>query len=88
MTEREAFEAFCKNTGRHPDDMKMAIWQAACAWQRERAARVCDEISADKWALYKGRPPYTGKEAGRASDFTQGQSDGADLCADKIRSGS
>lgn len=25
MTDREAFEAFCSETGRHPDDMKMAI---------------------------------------------------------------
>ena len=50
-----------------------------------KAAKACDDISADKWALYKGRPPYTGQEPGRASDFTQGQADGADLCSKAIK---
>ena len=60
---------------------------AAVAAERERCAKVCDAIAEDKWALYKGRAPYTGKEPGRASDHTQGQSDGADQCADAIRRG-
>ena len=60
---------------------------AAVAAERERCAKVCDAIAEDKWALYKGRAPYTGKEPGRASDHTQGQSDGADQCADAIRKG-
>ena len=51
----------------------------------EQAAENCDAISADKWSLYKGRPPYTGREPERASDQTQGESDGADDCADAIR---
>jgi hypothetical protein len=44
-----------------------------------------DKIETDKWALYKGRPPYTGLEAGRAQEFTQGQADGAALCWQAIR---
>lgn len=53
--------------------------------EREECAKVCDAISTDKWALYKGHKPYTGQEPGRAADFTQGQSDGADLCEQAIR---
>lgn len=51
----------------------------------ERAAKVCDDISVDRFRLYKGRPPYTGSEPGRADPSVQGQSDGADDCADAIR---
>jgi hypothetical protein len=51
----------------------------------EEASKECDRISADRWALYKGRKPYTGQELDRASDFTQGQADGADLCDQAIR---
>ena len=86
MTDREAFEAWydAQPDGRiQPWD----VWQAATAATRERCAKVCDAIAEDKWALYKGRAPYTGKEPGRASDHTQGQSDGADQCADAIRKG-
>ncbi len=55
--------------------------------RRERAACVaaCSKIEDDKWALYKGQPPYTGQESGRAQDFTQGQADGAALCVDAIQ---
>ena len=63
------------------------VWQAATEAEREWCAKVCDAIAEDKLALYKGRAPYTGKEPGRASDHTQGQSDGADQCADAIRKG-
>lgn len=55
------------------------------AAEREECAKVCDAISTDKWALYKGHKPYTGQEPGRAADFTQGQSDGAELCEQAIR---
>ncbi|CAB3729783.1 hypothetical protein LMG22037_05476 [Paraburkholderia phenoliruptrix] len=51
----------------------------------EEAAKVCDEIAADCWSLYKGRAPYTGREAGRADPGVQGESDGADKCAAAIR---
>ena len=55
------------------------------AAEREACAKLCDEIAIDMWNLYKGRPPYKGDEEGRASDFTQGRSDGADDCAEAIR---
>ena len=55
------------------------------AAEREACAKLCDEIAIDMWKLYKGRPPYKGDEEGRASDFTQGRSAGADDCADAIR---
>ena len=53
--------------------------------EREACAKVADSISEDQWALYKGRPPYTGQELERASDYTQGKSDGAEVCAAAIR---
>ena len=53
--------------------------------ERESCAKLCDEIAIDMWNLYKGRPPYKGDEEGRASDFTQGRSAGADDCAAAIR---
>jgi hypothetical protein len=55
------------------------------AAEREACAKLCDEIAIDMWKLYKGRPPYKGDEKGRASDFTQGRSAGADDCAEAIR---
>lgn len=58
---------------------------AAKAEEREACAKVCDSISEDQWALYKGRSPYTGKELERASEYTQGKSDGAEVCAAAIR---
>ncbi len=51
----------------------------------EEARIECDRISTDRWSLYKGRKPYTGQELDRASDFTRGQADGADLCEQAIR---
>ncbi|MBB5444605.1 MULTISPECIES: hypothetical protein [unclassified Paraburkholderia] len=51
----------------------------------EEAAKVCGEIAGDCWILYKGRAPYTGREAGRADPQVQGESDGADKCAAAIR---
>ena len=91
MTDREAFEAWAGkrekyHTTREWDAMHRA-WQAATAATQERCAKACDAIAEDKWALYKGRSPYTGKEPGRASDYVQGQSAGADQCADAIRKG-
>ena len=51
----------------------------------EEAAKVCDNIENDHWNLYKGRPPYTGSEAGRADPHEQGVSMGAGECAAAIR---
>ncbi|PRF54654.1 hypothetical protein C6Q15_28225 [Burkholderia multivorans] len=52
----------------------------------EECAKVCEEYAADQWSLYKGRAPYTGSEQGRADPDVQGRSDGADVCAERIRS--
>lgn len=52
----------------------------------EECAKVCDEYAADQWSLYKGRAPYNGSEPGRADPDVQGRSDGADVCAERIRS--
>lgn len=52
----------------------------------EEAAKLCDTYAEDKWALYKGRPPYTGREDGRANQHVEGLSDGAENCAEGIRS--
>jgi hypothetical protein len=60
-------------------------WEHGKAVEREACAKLCDEIAIDMWNLYKGRPPYKGDEKGRASDFTQGRSAGADDCAEAIR---
>jgi hypothetical protein len=60
-------------------------WQAATAAALERAAVACEVIENDRWALYKGRPPYTGAEPGRADNYVQGESGGAGLCAEAIR---
>lgn len=59
--------------------------ELVAAAEREACAKLCDEIAIDMWKLYKGRPPYKGDEEGRASDFTQGRSAGADDCAEAIR---
>lgn len=53
--------------------------------ERERCAKACDQIAADRWNLYKGRAPYAGAEDGRAHPQTQGESIGAEACAEAIR---
>lgn len=55
------------------------------AHEREACAKVCEEIEQDHWNLYKGRPPYTGSESGRADPHEQGVSMGAGECAAAIR---
>ena len=60
-------------------------WEHGKVKEREACANLCDEIAIDMWKLYKGRPPYKGDEEGRASDFTQGRSAGAEDCAEAIR---
>lgn len=52
---------------------------------REDAAKVCDDYSDNKWALYKGHAPYLGNEEGRADPMIQGESNGAEECANYIR---
>ena len=66
-------------------DQLLALANAIEAKVTEACALACEAIETDKWALFKGRPPYTGREPGRASDYTQGESGGAAACADAIR---
>ena len=51
----------------------------------DEAAKVCDDIEEDRWNQYKGRPPYTGAESGKADPHEQGVSMGAGKCAAAIR---
>jgi hypothetical protein len=53
--------------------------------EREACEKACAAIAVDRWSLYKGRPPYTGKEDGRADTFVQGESSGASDCVESIR---
>lgn len=46
----------------------------------ERAAARCDEYAQEMWRAYK-----TGNGPQRASEHTQGQSDGAENCSRAIR---
>ena len=61
------------------------VWEAATLAERQRCAKVCDDYATDRYALYRGRPPYTGKEAERYTPHVEGMSDGADVCASMIR---
>jgi hypothetical protein len=85
MTDREQFDLWCGYNGQTPTASKLHVWQAATAAALERAAVACEVIENDRWALYKGRPPYTGAEPGRADNYVQGESGGAGLCAEAIR---
>ena len=66
-------------------DRAWKAWQAATNAAIDRAEKVCEAIENERWALYKGRPPYTGTEQGRADNYVQGESDGAGLCVNAIR---
>lgn len=88
--EKVAFEAgLLYNTGKFvcgpPLDNLGKFAALVAAAEREACAKVCDQIAADRWALYKGRPPYNGSEDGRACQQTQGESIGAEDCATAIR---
>ena len=82
--ERNSWPAEMEAMERQVNILTDALAQAK-AEEREACAKVADSISEDQWALYKGRPPYTGQEPERASDYTQGKSDGAEVCAAAIR---
>lgn len=60
-------------------------YAAGAAAEREACAVLCDDIEVERWALFKGRTPHTGQEEGRASNYVQGESDGAGKCAAAIR---
>jgi hypothetical protein len=59
--------------------------ELVAAAEREACAEVCDDVCANFYALYKGRPPYTGKENGRGDPIADGASHGAEKCAAAIR---
>lgn len=85
-TELERFAALVAAAEREVRSVRWDEYIAkAIAAEREACAKLCDEIAIDMWKLYKGRPPYKGDEEGRASDFTQGRSAGAEDCAEAIR---
>ena len=46
----------------------------------EQAIKICNDYSEDKYNLYKGRAPYKGNEEGRADNYVEGQSAGAEYC--------
>ena len=74
-----------KDVWSYSKDLHMAEVERVRRETVEACAKVCDDYSDDKWRLYKGRSPYNGTEQGRADPDTQGHSDGASNCADKIR---
>lgn len=59
--------------------------QRAAVVEREACAEMCDAIADDKHAQFKGRPPHEPNNPHRADPYTEGESDGADLCAAAIR---
>ena len=46
----------------------------------KEAIKLCEDYSDDRYNLYKGRPPYKGNEEGRADNYVEGQSAGAEYC--------
>lgn len=46
----------------------------------KEAIKLCEDYSNDRYNLYKGRPPYKGNEEGRADNYVEGQSAGAEHC--------
>lgn len=65
--------------------MARAAWKAAVTETLELCEKECDAIAKERLALCTGRPPYTGREFGRKSDFVHGESAGAEQCAKAIR---
>lgn len=65
--------------------LALFAWQASRRAALEEAAKVCDDLGFDRWNLYKGRAPYTGREDGRANSYVEGESDGAGKCSVAIR---
>lgn len=93
-TERKACEAYISSryplagTSDADDSFEAAMlkcWQAACAWQREQDAKVCDGIELREWHAYKGRNVSAETRYKVGSDYWQGFSDGAGNCAGAIR---
>lgn len=49
--------------------------------ERKECVKICDDFAHDRWSLYKGSLPYTGKEPDRANIYISGMSDGANECS-------
>ena len=72
MTDREAFEEFIKQSEHIHVPSAQAAWQAACAWQRERDAEICDAMAED--------------HATETNLYSTGVTNAATTLSDKIRS--
>ena len=79
------FQAMRQSIEEGEDFIRYHFAALVAAHEREACAQACDIISEDQWALYKGHFPYTGGEPGRASNYTEGTSHGAEVCAAAIR---
>jgi hypothetical protein len=66
-------------------DRVEAVVRKAEKAEREACAKACEDYSADRWAAYKGQPPYEPMNSYRGNPHAQGQSSGAEDCADAIR---
>lgn len=71
--------------GRRALDLTMAAANAARNDVLEEAAQVCDVIASDKYDQYKGRGKHAPNNPNRADTYTNGESDGAGECAEKLR---
>ena len=82
-SERKAFEAWCKdNPPPYSRRGEMAeAWQAACAWQRERDAKLCKALQVRHETRAEILPEHDEEVA-----FAEGEACGAEDCADAIRS--
>lgn len=89
MTPEERTKDVCRRAGWTIEPWVEVIIISAirAATEEERAAcaLVCDTIADDKHAQYKGRPPHAPNNEHRADPHTEGEGDGADLCAAAIR---
>ena len=92
---QEQIEKLAKQAGfKHPDHVGLSeeyayfdhkkFAELVAKEAKLECAELCRDIGGDKWALYKGLPPYTHAQTGRSEQYTHGLSDGADLCADAI----
>ena len=68
---------------RYPELERFA--ELVAAHEREACAKVCEDYGEDRWAAYKGEPPYLSLNVCRADPVVMGHTDGAYDCADAIR---
>jgi len=73
----------------HRDDAAAALARLLASVREgalREAADRCGAIEDNWWALYDGKPPFTGREEGRAHPRCEGASDGAGECRSAILS--